>query len=136
MKSFESLKAHIEIFHVRKFQQICDECGELFPLKAYLKLHKKSHDTRDTRIICRLCPSILNNERALNIHISRIHKSLPGNCPHYPKVSPNQHALVMHIKSMHYYKLHKCHICDREYKSATLLRVSANEFRSRHTLFE
>lgn len=136
LKSFVSLKLHIETLHVRKFQQICDECGKVCQTKAILRGHMRSHDTRDTRTQCRLCPAMLKNERALKEHVHRIHESGPVNCPNCPKVSPNRSALAMHIRTRHNYKVHKCHMCDRECKSAVALTVRESRSRYPYTLFE
>lgn len=122
-KLYNLLKVHILHVHVRKFEQICDQCGKVYVSKAALKKHKRSHDEMSGRVQCTYCSVMMRNEFALSNHISRIHKSSPANCPHCPKISPNRSALASHILTRHNFKVHKCHMCDRVCKSAMALKV-------------
>lgn len=129
LKLYSSLKLHMQQIHLRQFEQICDQCGKVCISKGVLRKHKRSHDEVNEKLECPQCSALMKNAYYLRAHILRIHKSGPANCPHCPKVSPTRNALAMHIRTMHTYKVHKCHMCDRECKSAVALTVSGrNEF--------
>lgn len=127
LKRYNSLKLHMLEIHLRKFEQVCDQCGKVCQSKGVLRKHKRSHDDVNEKLECPYCPALMRNAYYLKAHISRIHESGPASCPHCPKISPTPNALVMHIRTMHTFKVHKCHMCERECKSAVALTVRGTD---------
>lgn len=121
MKLYTSLKNHILQNHVRKFEQMCEECGRVFVTKSALAKHVRNNHRNGSRLPCPQCPAMLKNNDCLRSHISNVHNATPTQCPHCPKVSPSHAALKMHIRTMHNFKVHKCQICDQECRSAVAL---------------
>lgn len=71
---------------------------------------------------CEVCSAWLSNRYTLKEHMLR-HNSEPQKCPQCDKISPNQHALLCHIREVHTERIHKCHLCEKTFKAAVALKV-------------
>lgn len=125
--SKNSLRIHVRSIHERHYRQVCHICAKVYNSKHSLLMHLKNHsEVKEPRVTCRICGRSYKNVRGLNSHIATHNQ---GNqifqCPHCPRISPNRNALAKHIGSIHNFKIHKCHLCDREFKRALVLKVSS-----------
>lgn len=46
-------------------------------------------------------------------------------CPHCAKIFRNRNVLSSHISGMHTFKLKKCNLCDKKYKTNAEMRVGS-----------
>lgn len=89
-------------------------------------MHSENSIRRE-RVQCEICSAWLSNRYTLKEHMLR-HKSEPRPCPQCDKVSPNQHALLCHIREVHTERSHKCHLCEKTFKAAVALKVIPNHY--------
>lgn len=130
--------------HIRRFHQttvapaparteVCEFCAKTFVSSTKLRSHvQKSHSNASSggqpKVQCDMCAKWMSNKVALAIHMKR-HESNPQKCPHCAKVSPNDKALDQHIRTVHVQQAkYKCHLCDKAFKVATVLKVSGCRF--------
>lgn len=121
-----SLNSHVKLVHQRHYQQVCHICAKVYSTSTSFRQHMKEHsDVKDPRVVCQICGRSYKNPKGLRSHMAT-HKEEDQcfKCPQCPKISPNRHALTAHIRVMHNFKVHKCHLCERECKSAVALTVS------------
>lgn len=120
-----SLLTHVKFVHGQQNQQVCHICARVYSSPASLRQHLKEHSgVEEPRITCEKCGRSCKNEIALRKHMT-IHedegKSFP--CADCQKVYSNRMALAAHVRGSHNFKLHKCHLCDKEFKRAITLKV-------------
>lgn len=120
-----SLLTHVKFVHGQQNQQVCHICARVYSSPASLRRHLKEHSgVEEPRITCKICGRSCKNEIALRKHMT-IHedegKSFP--CPDCQKVYSNRMTLAAHVRGNHSFKLHKCHLCDKEFKRAITLKV-------------
>lgn len=130
--------------HIRRFHQttvapaparteVCEFCAKTFASSTKLRSHvQKSHSNASSggqqKVQCDVCAKWMANKVALAVHMKR-HESNPQKCPHCAKVSPNDKALDQHIRTVHVQQAkYKCHLCDKAFKVATVLKVSGCRF--------
>lgn len=124
-----SLLTHVKFVHGQQNQQVCHICARVYNSPASLRQHLKEHSgIEEPRITCDKCGRSSKNEIALRKHMT-IHedegKSFP--CPDCQKIYSNRMALAAHVRGTHNFKLHKCHLCDKEFKRAITLKVCMND---------
>lgn len=121
-----SLQSHMKNVHRRpKENSICHVCAKVYSSVVNLQLHMMDHnDIQQPRVDCQLCGNSFKNERSLRKHMYKHRdEGQTFQCPQCPKISHNRNALARHIRSVHNYTVHKCHLCDREFKRAVALTV-------------
>lgn len=121
----QKLQQHTRIIHERYYEKVCHVCAKRCNSSSTLNKHLLEHsDTKQPRAICPICGSTFKDKRGLSKHMNN-HQD-EGHlftCPQCPKISPNRQALRRHIRSMHEYTIHKCHMCSKEFKRAEALKV-------------
>lgn len=122
-----SLKSHVRNVHERtpRDELVCHICAKVYHTSGGMKNHLQKHNgIEEPRLNCDICGNSLKNKKSLQKHMT-MHKdegkSYP--CPTCHKISPTRYALANHIKAVHNYKTHKCHLCDKECKSVVALKV-------------
>ena len=144
--SSQMLETHMRRRH-EKVQDLCDECNINIRGFGTLEEHMLRHQKRPD-LICDYCNILFNNSRALQGHLRFINGEPPYQCEEcdraYPTVTALQnhrndnhghkhfvcdidncgeafakaHALRDHKVGCHGKTGYKCHICQKEYKSA------------------
>lgn len=76
---------------------------------------------RRERAQCQICGTWLSNRYTLKEHMIR-HNSEPQKCNQCDKISPNQHALLCHIREVHCDRIFNCHLCSKTFKAAVALK--------------
>lgn len=118
------LDLHVKCVHERYYQAVCHVCAKVYNSAHSLAQHLLEHsDVERPRIICQICGKSFKDARIMRKHVERTHESHQLQCPHCPKISPNRNALSRHIRSVHIYTVHKCHLCAKEFKRAVALTV-------------
>lgn len=126
--SKRKLNYHVKCVHERYYQTVCHVCAKVYNSAHSLAQHLLEHsDVKRARIICQVCGKSFKDARIKQKHVERTHESHQLLCPHCPKISPNRNALSRHIQSVHIYTVHKCHLCDKEFKRAVALTVCYDE---------
>lgn len=121
-----SLNSHVKLVHQRRYQKVCHICAKVYSTSTSFRHHMKEHsDVKDPRVVCQICGRTYKTPKGLRNHMAAHNEENECfKCPQCPKISPNRHALSTHIRVMHNYKLHECHLCERKCKSAVALMVS------------
>ena len=135
------LGLHMENDHQYEFE--CIECGNKFPFKNQLKLHRREVHEEGT-FVCFVCNEKFKTYKQLKAHIQKKCKSqsipkqtqkdsivhrhnediLPEDehkCPKCPKITNNQVSLVNHINTVHNVTKEKCDTCGLEFTKRELL---------------
>lgn len=126
--SFDSknrLKSHVTVVHEQQDQHVCHICAKQYRSKQSLHLHLKEH-SGEPRSCCQICGRSYKNEQYVRKHIKTVHEKVaqvPMQCPHCSKISPNRKALAKHIRFIHNFTIHKCPLCDKEFKRPVGLKV-------------
>lgn len=121
------MSSHIQSVHVAA--HICDICAHTFKSKFQLKSHYQKVHIGDTKpkVQCTICAAWLTDERCLRRHVER-HQQVAVSCPLCGKLARSKSSLASHIQYVHGGRLFPCTVCDKSFKRAIGLRVSAIGF--------
>lgn len=129
----QELKAHKKSDHADVFQIICDSCGKGFKTKTGYSYHYK-HDHMGTsrpeapEAQCQICNEWLKNERSLSQHMYKHRDESSGKdfvCKICGTIKSTKKRLSRHREYHHPNKMHKCTLCNKEFKIALALQVKS-----------
>lgn len=121
--SKQTLTVHVRIHH-KHMRHVCDVCAKEYTTVSGLLYHLRSHTDAGRRIKCKLCGELFSNGYRLQLHQAKVHETAtPLQCPHCPKKKTNQFQLKKHIAHSHNYRVHKCNLCEREFRSPLAVSV-------------
>ena len=136
--NLQVLALHIENDHELEFD--CNECGNKFPFKNQLKIHRREvHE--EGSFACFVCNAKFRTHKDLTQHIQKrcktnsnpaqkiiVHKHNDDilkedehRCPKCPKITNNQVSLVHHMNTMHRVATEKCDTCGHDFESREVL---------------
>ena len=136
--NLQVLALHIENDHQLEFD--CNECGNKFPFKNQLKIHRREvHE--EGSFSCFVCNAKFRTHKDLKQHIQKrcksdsnlapktvVHKHNEDilkedehRCPKCPKITNNQVSLVHHINTMHMVETEKCDTCGHDFENREVL---------------
>ncbi|XP_031622031.1 zinc finger protein 888-like [Contarinia nasturtii] len=127
--STETLKkSHVFRIHESNKEaktEICEYCAKTFTTRKEVLSHIRSmhmeNSIRRERAQCQICSAWLSNRYTLKDHMMR-HNSEPQKCSQCDKISPNQHALLCHVREVHCERIYRCHLCEKTFKAAVALK--------------
>lgn len=120
----------MRVVHERPVRIVCHVCGKVYQSHRSLTNHLKDHDDiKQPTSECNICGKSFKTKYTMLRHVKWTHeqKGQVFHCPVCQKTLPSQYAVQTHKAYAHKIDLRKCHICDREFKSAKVLMVSALE---------
>lgn len=120
----DDLQNQVKVEH-EQTSHLCHICAIVFDSSDDLLQHLKVHaEMTEPKVFCQLCGGSYKNAGLLRRHMV-IHKDSEKRfqCPKCPKISPTRNALACHIKAVHNYTVHKCHMCGKEFKRGAALTV-------------
>ena len=91
------LKDHVKNVHTER-NVVCPKCGKKFKTGASLITHMKTHE-ENREILCPHCPHLSAGQRALKLHIERIHNLKPQVCDECGKTCQNEVKMREHRKT-------------------------------------
>lgn len=121
----KTLQHHVRVEH-QYVRHVCHICAKEYRTLGGFQEHLLSHNSvgNSSSIQCKLCPSIFKNVLRLRRHMARHRKnSTELQCPHCSKKKPNMYLLKEHIAGRHNYKVHKCRLCEREFRTPAEVTV-------------
>lgn len=118
-----TMQAHVKIEH-ENHRQVCHVCAKEYRTLHSLQLHLRSHSNKGPRLKCRTCGNMFMNMYRLRLHQAQEHEHAKLlQCPHCPRKKTNTFELRKHITHSHKFKVHKCELCEREFRSPIDVQV-------------
>lgn len=119
----QTMTLHVRIHH-QHIRHVCDVCAKEYSTLSGLLTHLRSHTDSGPRIKCKMCGNLFLNMYRLRLHQAKDHETAtPLQCPHCPKKKTNLFQLKKHIAHSHNYRVHKCNLCEREFRSPVEVSV-------------
>lgn len=117
------MQEHVKIEH-QHLRHVCHVCAKEYRTWPGLQSHLRSHSDKGPRIKCKMCGNLFINMYRLRLHKAKDHENATLlQCPHCPKMKTNLFQLKKHIAHSHNYKVHKCELCEREFRSPVEVSV-------------
>ena len=102
------MKTHIEAVHL-KIKHPCNICGKMLSCAKDVKDHERVVHFNEDTVDCELCGKTLKTKRNLQLHMRTIHGTLEKN--------------------------HHCHICEAQFRVASLLKKHIETVHEKTRLF-
>ncbi|ALC49247.1 CG2889 [Drosophila busckii] len=111
------LRRHIQSIHEDLHPHVCDICGKKFKFKPSFERHLLEHQgVVAPAMECPICGVWLKNEHSLRLH-RFTHDSKDTDCPHCAKKCSSRTALRAHIKYAHKLTTNlQCTYCEKSFK--------------------
>lgn len=114
--------SHVQKVHERRYHRVCHICARVYSSYTALRTHLQEHsEVGKPKIKCHICGKMYKHlETHMYVHKDE-GKAFP--CPYCAKIFRNRNVLSSHVTGMHTFKLKKCHLCDKKYKTNAEMRV-------------
>lgn len=122
------LKDHQKRVHFSSMKIICDSCGKTFKCKQSFQIHHQNvhQNVKLPEAQCQICGRWLKDERSLYKHMYKHRDESSGRtfvCNICGADKPTKQTLNSHIRYHHPAKMHKCTLCEKEFKRMLALEV-------------
>lgn len=125
------MRKHVKILH-QHVRYVCNVCAKEYTAQVIFRKHLLTHISVETqRVKCEECSCTFKNVFRLRKHLC-IHEKLATElkCPQCPEKLLNKYLMKSHIRKKHKKKqLHQCHLCGREFRISTELKVRVSQLK-------
>lgn len=126
-KTLGSLNVHIKNVHEYVNEQICEICSKKIKSRSGFDKHMRRHSNDPGQMeVCTECGMMVLRSNLREHRERHAEEKMVIRCPICNKRLGSKRSLKNHIKFNHEYDIHKCEICDKEFKRPYHLKVKSS----------